>query len=112
MSSCSTFVKQDAILLYICYVFLKIYLVKEKEIGYVFNFFSQISVAAVEITNGKVSVGDTLHFKGHTTDFKLRVASIQIEHESVKEAKKADSIGIKVSGKARKMDKVYKLIED
>ncbi len=35
---------------------------KKKEIGYVSNYFSQISVAAVEITNGKVSVGDTLHF--------------------------------------------------
>jgi len=85
---------------------------KEKEIGYVANFFSQISVAAVEITNGKVSVGDTLHFKGHTTDFKSKVDSIQIEHESVNKAKKGDSIGIKVSGKARKMDKVYKLFEE
>jgi translation initiation factor IF-2 len=82
---------------------------KEKEIGYVSNFFSQISVAAVEITNGKVSVGDTLHFKGHTTDFTSKIASIQI---SVNEAKKGDSIGIKVSGKARKLDKAYKLIEE
>ena len=85
---------------------------KEKEIGYVSNFFSQISVAAVEITNGKISVGDMLHFKGHTTDFKSKIASIQIEHESVNEAKKGDSIGIRISGKARKMDKVYKLIEE
>jgi len=85
---------------------------KEKEIGYVSNFFSQISVAAVEITNGKVSVGDTLHFKGHTTDFMSKIDSIQIEHESVNEARKGDSIGIKVSGKARKMDKVYKVIEE
>jgi translation initiation factor IF-2 len=85
---------------------------KEKEIGYVSNYFSQISVAAVEITNGQVSVGDTLHFKGHTTDFKSKIGSIQIEHESVTEARKGDSIGIKVSGKARKMDKVYKLIEE
>lgn len=85
---------------------------KEEEIGYVSNFFSQISVAAVEITNGKVSVGDTLHFEGHTTDFKSKIVSMQIEHESVNEAKKGDSIGIRVSGKARKMDKVYKLIEE
>jgi len=85
---------------------------KEKEIGYVANYFSKLSVAAIEITNGKVAVGDTLHFKGHTTDFKSKVDSIQIEHESIIEAKKGDSIGIKVSGKARKMDKVYKLIED
>ncbi len=85
---------------------------KEKEIGYVANYFSKLSVAAIEITDSTVSVGDTLHFKGHTTDFKSKVDSIQIEHESVTEAKKGDSIGIKISEKVRKMDKVYKLIED
>jgi len=34
---------------------------KEKEISYVANYFSNLSVAAIEITNGTVSVGDTLH---------------------------------------------------
>ncbi len=41
---------------------------KEKEIGFVSNYFSKLSVAAVEITDGTVSVGDTLHFLGNTTD--------------------------------------------
>jgi len=59
-----------------------------------------------------VSVGDTLHIKGHTTDFELRVGSMQIEHESVTEAKKSDGIGLKVSQKVRKGDKVYKVIDD
>ena len=85
---------------------------KEKEIGYVSNYFSKISVVAIEITDGTVSVGDTLHFKGHTTDFNSNVDSIQIEHQSVTEANKGDSIGIKISERVRKMDKVYKLIED
>ena len=85
---------------------------KEKEIGYVSNFFSKISVAALEITDGTLSVGDTVHFKGHSTDFESKVDSMQIEHESVTEAKKGDSIGLKVSEKVRKMDKVYKFIED
>jgi translation elongation factor EF-1alpha len=85
---------------------------EEKEIGYVSDYFRKISVAAVEITSGPVSVGDTIHFKGHTTDFKLEVNSMQIEHESVTEAKQGDSIGVKVSEKVRKGDKVYKIIED
>jgi len=33
---------------------------------------------------------------------------MQIEHEKVTSAKKGDSVGIKVKGKARKNDKVYK----
>ena len=85
---------------------------KEKEIGFVSNFFRKISVAAVEITSGKISVGDTLHYKGATTDFKAKLNSIQIEHESVSNAKKGNSIGIKISEKVRKMDKVYKVLED
>jgi len=44
---------------------------EEKEIGYVSNYYRKLSVASVEITSGGVSVGDTVHFKGHTTDFKL-----------------------------------------
>lgn len=84
----------------------------EEKIGYVSNFFNKISVAAVEITDGTVSVGDTLHFKGHATDFEIKVDSMQIEHEPVIEAKQGDSIGLKVSERVRKKAKVYKIIED
>jgi translation elongation factor EF-1alpha len=58
-----------------------------------------------------VSVGDTLHFLGHTTDFESKVHSMQIEHKSVTEAKKGDSVGIKVSEKVRDKDNVYKIID-
>lgn len=85
---------------------------EEEKIGFVSNYFSKISVAAVEITNGTVSVGDTLHFLGHTTDFESRVHSMQIEHKSVTEAKKGDSVGVKVSEKTRRGDKVYKIVTD
>jgi putative protease len=57
-------------------------------------------------------VGDTLHFLGHTTDFESRVHSMQIEHKSVTEAKKGDSVGIRVSEKVREKDKVYKIVAE
>ncbi len=85
---------------------------KEEKIGFVSNYFSKISVAAVEITDGTVSVGDTLHLFGHTTDFESTVHSMQIEHKSVTEAKKGDSVGVKVSEKVREGDKVYKIVAD
>ena len=85
---------------------------EEEKIGFVSNYFSKISVAAVEIMDGKVSVGDTLHFLGHTTDFESRVHSMQIEHKSVTEAKKGDSVGIKLSEKVREKDKVYKIVAE
>ena len=82
---------------------------KEQEIGYVSKYFGQITVAAIEITAGKLSVGDTIHIKGHTTDLKEEVKSIQIEHDAVESAKKGDSIGVQVSDKTRRKDKVFKL---
>ena len=83
---------------------------EEEEVGLVSNYFSKISVAAVEITNGTVSVGDALHILGHTTDLECTVEAMQIEHNSVSEVKKGDSVGIKVSGRVREGDKVYKII--
>jgi len=85
---------------------------EEKNIGFVSNYFKKISVAAIEITNGTVSLGDTLHFLGNTTDFIFTIDSMQIEHASVTEAKKGDSIGVKISEMVRKGDKVYKTVAD
>jgi len=85
---------------------------EEKEIGFVSNYFSKLSVSSVEITSGTVSVVDTLHYKGHTTDFISKVSSMQIDHEPITEAKTGDSIGVKVSEKVRKGDRVYKVTGD
>jgi len=85
---------------------------EKEKIGFVSHYFSKISVAAVEITGGTVSVGDNLHFIGHTTDFESTVHSMQIEHKSVTEAKKGDSVGVKVPEKVRERDKVHKIVAD
>jgi hypothetical protein len=37
---------------------------------------------------------------------------MQIDHEPITEAKTGDSIGVKVSEKVRKHDRVYKVTED
>jgi putative protease len=85
---------------------------KEEKIGFVSNYFSKISVAAIEIADGTVSVGDKLHFLGYTTDFESTVHSMQIEHKFISDAKKGDSVGVKVPEKAREGDKVYKIVAD
>ncbi len=82
---------------------------EEKKIGFVSNYFSKISVAAIEITEGKLSVGDVLHFLGHTTDFESTVHSMQIDLKSVTEAKKGDSVGVEVQEKVREGDRVHKV---
>ena len=80
---------------------------QETEIGEVMTYYANIGVAAIELT-GSVKVGDTIIFRGFTTDLELKVDSMQIEHDSVQEAKAGDQIGVKVPGKVRKNDRVYK----
>ena len=84
---------------------------EEIEIGKVTDYFARIEVAGIDLTQ-TLRVGDRIRLKGHTTDFEQVVASIQIEHESVEEAKAGDKIGIKVSERCRGGDTVYKLSGD
>ena len=85
---------------------------QEKEIGRVADYFAKVGVVALEITQGELNVGDTIHIKGHTTDFVQTVESMQIEHEAVQTAKVGDSVGIKVKERARGHDLVYKVLDE
>lgn len=78
----------------------------EKEIGRISGYFSHVGVAAIKLSSG-LKVGDKVHVKGHTTDFEVKVGSMQIERSSVKAAKKGDHIGIKVPEKVRPNDAVF-----
>ncbi len=80
----------------------------EKEIGVVSTYFTHVGVAAIKLSN-KLKVGDRIKIKGHTTDFELKVESMQIENKKVPEAKKGEHIGIKVPEKVRPNDKVFLL---
>ena len=80
----------------------------ERQIGVVDHYFGKAGVAAINL-RGSLSVGDTVHVKGHTTDFTQKVSSIQIEHASVDKAKRGDSIGIKIGRRVREHDAVYKI---
>ncbi len=81
----------------------------EVELGKVTHYFSKIGVAAIEITSGSLSVGDTIHVKGHTTDFTQSVDSIQLDNQSVPSATVGQPVGIKVKDHARQHDVVYKV---
>ncbi len=81
---------------------------EEQQVGKVTNFYVKISVAAIKVTAGVIRIGDTLHFKGHTTDFEDTVASMEVENQPVDEAGPGDEVGIKVKERVRENDRVYK----
>ena len=81
----------------------------EKEIGKITHYYSHLNVGIVELKD-MLKVGEEIRIKGHATDLTQKVDSIQIEHQSVPEAKAGDVIGIKVAGYVRQHDSVYKII--
>ncbi|HEY4685847.1 MAG TPA: translation elongation factor-like protein [Dehalococcoidia bacterium] len=80
----------------------------EERIGTIDHYFARIGVAGIALT-APLRVGDRIHVRGHTTDFEQTVDSIQIEHESVQEAKRGASAGIMVSERCREGDEVYRV---
>ncbi|UCF70696.1 MAG: hypothetical protein JSW49_10980 [candidate division WOR-3 bacterium] len=83
----------------------------EKLIGKIVHYFNKISVGIIEITEGELKVGDTIHIKGHTSDFNQQISSMQIEHQAVEKAKKGDSVGVKVDSPVHEHDQVYLVTE-
>jgi hypothetical protein len=79
-----------------------------KRIGLVTHYFGEPSVAVIKLESGTLRVGDTIHIRGHTTDFEQRVDSLQVDHAPVMEVGPKDDFGMKVAGHVREHDVVYK----
>ncbi|MDZ7262489.1 MAG: cysteine peptidase family C39 domain-containing protein [candidate division KSB1 bacterium] len=83
----------------------------ETKVGVVRKYFAKPGVAAIELTLGSLKVGDTIHIKGHTTDFQQEVTSMQIENQPIEQADQGSFIGVKVKERVRDHDEVFK-VED
>ena len=80
---------------------------KEKLVGEITHYFGNIGVAVIKASD-KIKEGDTIHIVGGDADFTQEVASMEVDHEKVKEAKKGTEFGLKMEQKAREGYKVYK----
>jgi putative protease len=80
-----------------------------ERIGVVTHYYGNLAVAIVKLESGTLRVGDTIHIRGHTSDFSQRVDSLQVEHAAVGEVGPGAEFGIKVAQHAREHDVVYKL---
>jgi len=79
----------------------------ETRIGTVTHYYGNLHVAGVTITDGELHTGDTIHVKGHTSDFEQKVESMEIDHKAVDVAKSGNQIGLSVIKHAREHDTVY-----
>jgi putative protease len=81
---------------------------EKKLIGKITHYFSKIGVAVIEL-NGVLKVGDEISIEGAATNVVQKVDSMQIEHKNVSQAKKGESVGMKVADKVREGDMVFKV---
>lgn len=79
----------------------------ETLIGVVEDYYSHVGVIATTL-KAALAVGDKIHVRGHTTDMAEAVDSLQIDHAPVAAAAAGDGVGIKVIGKCRAGDFIYK----
>lgn len=81
---------------------------EEKLIGKITHYFSKIGVAVIELVDN-LKVGDTIRVVGGETDFNQTIDSMEIDRQKINEAKKGDSVGLKIDQKVREDYKVYKV---
>jgi hypothetical protein len=85
-------------------------MVEKKLIGKIVHFYPKISVAVLDLDD-MLRVGDRISIEKESGSFEQVVDSMQIEHVNIPEAKKGQSIGLKVIDKTREGAKVFKVIE-
>jgi putative protease len=83
---------------------------EEVKIGSISHYFGKIMVAAIDLTDGDLAIGDQIHIKGHTSDFTQSIDSMQIDRVDVPAAEKGKSVGIRVTEQARVGDDVFKIV--
>ena len=83
----------------------------EQEVGVVTHYFDHPHVAVVQLSAGEVAIGDTLRFHGHTTDFTETLESMEVDHKPVELGRAGEEVAMKVVGRTRKHDKVYKVTD-
>jgi len=79
----------------------------DKPIGKVVHYYDKLGVAIVDLSGGGLKVGEEVKFKRGDEEFKQKIESLQVEHESVESVKKGDSFGLKVDKPTKPGTEVY-----
>ena len=72
------------------------------------HYYANVDAAIVRLERGEVRVGDTIHIRGHTTDFYQRIDHIELDHQKVESGRAGQVVGIQVSQRVREGDEVIR----
>jgi hypothetical protein len=79
----------------------------EERIGIVTHYYNHLGVAIIQLETGTLRSGETVHIKGHTSDFRQMVGSMEVNHAHVDTVQAGTSFGLRVNEHAREHDIVY-----
>ena len=80
--------------------------IADKLIGKIIHYYDKIGVAVVKLKDA-LKVGDQIKIVRGEEEFTQEVASMQVEHKNIQEAKKGDEIGLKVDQPTKEGAEVY-----
>ena len=79
------------------------------KVGRIEHFYSKANVAVVEVM-APLKQGDKIVIRGSTTSVEQTVDSMEIDHKQVPVAQSGQRVGMKVAGRVRENDIVYKVV--
>jgi putative protease len=79
-----------------------------EKIGRITHFYTKPSVAVIELS-ATLNKGDKIVIRGSTTNIEQNADSMEIEHKQISSAQPGQSIGMKVLGRVRENDVVYRV---
>jgi putative protease len=79
-----------------------------EKVGEVTHYFPHVNAAAVKMLKSGLKIGDEVYIKGHTSDFREVVESMQLDHVPITEGKRGQEIGLLVKSRVRIGDGVYR----
>ncbi len=83
--------------------------VRRQAVGVVQNYFVKQGAAAVRLMEGGLAVGDNIVIEGASTYLEQEVESLMIGRDLVQKAGKGQDVGMKVAGRVRENDRVFRV---
>ena len=72
------------------------------------HYYPRVEAAIINVSHN-LRTGDTLHFRGHTTDFYQRVDRMEVDHQLVEAVTAGQAVGVHVSRRVREGDLVMRV---
>ena len=79
-----------------------------EKVGMIVHYYAKPSVAVVALS-AELKKGDEIVIRGSTTNIEQTADSIEMERKQIPTAQAGQSVGMKIQGRARENDIVYRI---